>query len=362
MNGQSIRVRFNATNGASPTLNVDGLGAKAIQSASGTAIGTGVLLANSVWDLVYDNSIPAFLVEGAAQVQTGGLANGSVTYAKIQNVTDQKVLGNVSGSAAAPSEIGFGTGIVISGGNITAPAIPVPAAFKNLSIKVATTTTVAVAADFVTVTDGTNYQTLAFSTTIDLGTTGAAALDTGTIATGTWYAIWAIAKADGTKSCIASTSAASPTMPSGYTYKARIGWVLTSGSVAQLYGTWQFGRRARYIVGLAALSSSRIPIAGSSGSVTTPTWTAVDLSGFVPSTASTAALCLFNASTSSSAMAAPSNNYGSSFSLTKPPPLVAGNAQLTNICGEFLLESTSVYYASAAVAAGLAILGWEDNI
>lgn len=65
MSGQRLKVRFNATNGASPTLNVDGLGAKAIQTASGTAVPTGAILANSVHDLTYDNSIPAWLLSGA---------------------------------------------------------------------------------------------------------------------------------------------------------------------------------------------------------------------------------------------------------------------------------------------------------
>ncbi len=65
MSGMSLRVKFNATNGAAPTLNVDTLGAKAIQTLSGTAVATGSILANSVQDLVYDNSIPAWILVGA---------------------------------------------------------------------------------------------------------------------------------------------------------------------------------------------------------------------------------------------------------------------------------------------------------
>lgn len=65
LNGQRLAIRFNATNGASPTLNVDSLGAKAIQTASGTAVPSGALLANSIHDVTYDNSIPAFILHGA---------------------------------------------------------------------------------------------------------------------------------------------------------------------------------------------------------------------------------------------------------------------------------------------------------
>lgn len=64
MNGQSIRVKFNAANGASPTLNVDGLGAKAINIDTSTAVPTGMIRANSVLSLVYDNSNSCFLIVG----------------------------------------------------------------------------------------------------------------------------------------------------------------------------------------------------------------------------------------------------------------------------------------------------------
>lgn len=63
LSGNTLTVRFNATNGAAPTLNVDSLGAKNIQTASGTAVATGALLADSVHRLTYDNSIPAFLLQ-----------------------------------------------------------------------------------------------------------------------------------------------------------------------------------------------------------------------------------------------------------------------------------------------------------
>lgn len=50
-------------------------------------------------------------------------------------------------------------------------------------------------------------------------------LDTGSEATSTWYACWAIAKADGTIDYLFSLSATAPTMPTGYVYKVRIGWI-----------------------------------------------------------------------------------------------------------------------------------------
>lgn len=62
--GISITLRMDETNGASPTLNVDSLGARAIQSASGVAIGTGRLLAGGVYTFVYSTSAVAWIVHG----------------------------------------------------------------------------------------------------------------------------------------------------------------------------------------------------------------------------------------------------------------------------------------------------------
>src|ERR1700751_604490 len=43
MSGAMLAVRFHAANGAAATLNVDGLGAKPLQSASGVTLGPGII-------------------------------------------------------------------------------------------------------------------------------------------------------------------------------------------------------------------------------------------------------------------------------------------------------------------------------
>lgn len=55
-------------------------------------------------------------------------------------------------------------------------------------------------------------------------------LDTGAKANNTWYHIFLIGKTDGTVDLLASTSYASPTLPSGYTFKRRRGSIRTDGS------------------------------------------------------------------------------------------------------------------------------------
>jgi hypothetical protein len=68
------------------------------------------------------------------------------------------------------------------------------------------------------------------SETVDITASGVNGLDTGSEAGSTWYHIWAIAKADGTKDCLLSTSATAPTLPAGYTYKAYLGAVYNNAS------------------------------------------------------------------------------------------------------------------------------------
>jgi len=62
---QSLRLLWSLTCATTPTLNVDGLGAKNIVSTVGTNIGAGALLANCVYDVVYDNNNSVFIVIGA---------------------------------------------------------------------------------------------------------------------------------------------------------------------------------------------------------------------------------------------------------------------------------------------------------
>lgn len=56
----------------------------------------------------------------ANAVGTAEIANSAVSYAKVQNVTAARLLGNPTGSAAAPSEITLGTNLSFSGTTLNA--------------------------------------------------------------------------------------------------------------------------------------------------------------------------------------------------------------------------------------------------
>lgn len=344
-----------------------------------TGVGAGALTAGGVQALAFSAAgvtVPGdFTVMGTTNIT---LANASVTYAKIQNVGASKLLGNPTASPATVSEITLGSGLLFSGTALTAPAFPATANFTNLSIKVATNTTVAYSASYVVVSDGSSTQTLPFSGTIDLGTTGANALDTGTIAVDKSYAVWFIAKTDGTAAALASLSFTSPTMPTGYTFKARMGAVSTIHASATLYGTWQLGRWAQYVVGLAQTAVTPNIVNGVSGggssySNTSPTLVGVTVTGngkFVPVTASrihVVATNVWKNQTISKVLVAPSISYGGANNGPNGSNGMQYPIALTGSTDAFaqaiiLLESANIAWVSDATGGAVGCLGWEDNI
>lgn len=200
----------------------------------------------------------------------------------------------------------------------------------------------------------TGFSTLNINITVN----GAGALDTGTVAPNTWYALFVIQKADGTTAALCSLSATAPTMPTDYLYKARVGWALTDSS-SHLYRVLQKGRRAQY-----TLPPLRLMISGSQGNPTTGTYVAVAVGAFVPPTASVIRLVCFNTNDGAGSMiVAPNNGYGNYLSITNTPPVVLDTVASVNssVIAELVLESGNIYEAGT-IDTGVFCLGWEDNL
>ena len=108
---------------------------------------------------------------------------------------------------------------------------------RNLAINSDGLHTITITADGIIVQDPSNVsQALRnVNTTIVSTNSGAGGLDTGSMASSTWYYIWAIAKADGTTAAMLSLSSTAPTMPTGYTYKSLIGTALNQPSANLMY-------------------------------------------------------------------------------------------------------------------------------
>jgi len=104
--------------------------------------------------------------------------------------------------------------------------------------------------------DSTNVAMMTVAAgTIDCATTGANGLDTGTLGNSTWYHVYAIGKTDGTTALLASTSAATPTMPSGYTLKRWLWAVKTDGS-AHILPYVQDGDICQWVTPVADISAA----------------------------------------------------------------------------------------------------------
>jgi len=333
IDGQLCFVRASAANATTtPTFAPNGLTAHTITKYGGQPLVAG--------------DIPAALAECVFRYDLANTRWELLNPTVGKNIANGTVLGNVSGGAGPPVAI--------------SPPTSPAGAFKNLSIKVASNTTVALAADGVVTTDGTAFLQVAPNSTINLATTGTNALDTGVIAIDTWYSIWAIAKSDGTVAGLASTSATAPTMPSGYTFKARLGWVRTIHSSAILYGTWQLGRKAQYVVGLA--QTSVLPVMKNIGA---SAWTAISVTPFVPSTASEIVVIggVLSNSTTGLVLLAPNNSYATDGQSGFAAIFGIQSGIPVSISCQMLLESTNIYYGAAAVASvNIACAGWVDNI
>lgn len=118
------------------------------------------------------------------------------------------------------------------------PAIPTVPGFgnalkANLAVATISTVQVNVTADILSVQGVVfpNGSIGAISLTPNISVSGLNGLDTGAVSANTWYAVHAIAKADGSGLAgLFSLSPTAPLLPAGYTKFRRVGWVRANGS------------------------------------------------------------------------------------------------------------------------------------
>ncbi len=254
-----------------------------------------------------------------------------------------------------------------SGQALTASAvIGIQGGFKNLTVTGnAGLATATVVADEVMLETTGNAYTVArsVSLTINSATGGANGLDTGTVAATTWYSVWVIYNGT-TVAGLMSLSATAPTMPGGYTYKASVGWIRTSGTASQFVGTLQIGRRGQWIVDGTGVAGLPQIAAGSGGSVALPTYVATAWAAFAPPTTGQIDYVLSGTSSANGeAIIAPNANYTGAASTVNPPPGKLWS--MTNSGGSMrislLQESANVYLATNSNAR-IYVSGWEDNL
>ena len=233
----------------------------------------------------------------------------------------------------------------------------IPSAFSGLKITAASLT-VTVTSNYVALFNGTSFYTAAApSLTIAANTTGANGLDTGSLATN-WYSVWVIYNPTTTTVAgLLSLSATAPTLPSGYTFKARVGWVRAASGSA-LVNTVQYGNSATYVTPAQVFSGSN-----------SNTVTAYSLTTIVPATASAVGLILTssNADNQNAPRIGANSSLGlNSTSATVPPFLsISGQGGVSTAYSSISvlmpLQSLNVYYA-AMTSSLITSYGWVDNL
>jgi hypothetical protein len=239
--------------------------------------------------------------------------------------------------------------------------------FRSLKVSATgTNANVTVAADAIVLLDANGQADLRSNISLTAGLSPS--LDAGSVMANTWYSVWVISNVGngGNSDAIwCSLSATSPVMPAGWTHKARVGWIRTDGT-GNPFGFKQKGRRAQWVVAPGTnLTAQPVMASGIQGNVTTGTWVSVDVSGFVPPTASCIRGVVANsAAPAGTTMAHPNANAGAYNSLTLIPAVSVsiGVGSRTIMPFDFVLEGSSIYYAADQADSRAYSTGWEDNL
>jgi hypothetical protein len=238
-----------------------------LQSAGVIGFGTGSTLGGTISSTGINlNSGLSFQVNGA----TPPIPASFITYSNIQNETASTILGNPTGSAAAPSEITLGGGMSFSGTTLVSTINPLllPGYLSGLILSAAGSTgTFGIAAGAANDVASGGIMLLASAYTKTTASwvvgSGNGGLDTGSIANSTWYHVWLIERTDtAVVDVLFSLSATSPTMPASYTLKRRIGSMKTDASAhwlafTQTYDDFVWATSIQDASGTAFTSSSR---------------------------------------------------------------------------------------------------------
>lgn len=304
-NGMEVTIRVNNANTiAAPTVNIDTLGAKTIKHKDGSALAIGDLPLNYDAKLKYDGTDFLF-----------------------QNPENQMVIG-ISGMA------------------------------RNLVIipnSGTPTTSLDVDADEIMLLDTNGRGKLALSAnhTIDATTTGLNALDTGSLAVDTWYHVFEISNGT-TDGAILSLSSTAPTLPTGYTFKAYIGVVLTNGS-SQFISFRQEGKR----VDLDANVNIK------DGTFTINAWTDLDMTAVFPPTAKRIRVAFGTDNSAAEVGLSPRSDGAAGAYISFPSNTVAvdyGGAMPTARENHGTMEiryASTCYYHCRDAGCSLVGLGWD---
>ena len=340
--------------GTVPSHNVNITGTTTI-----TGFGSTAQLAFPVYNIVFSGALTltydgtAMILPGLANITTAANDSAVALYlgsGHWQIIDYQRASGT---TVVAATPLGGAVGLTIQN-NAATPD-----------------TKVDVAADQVVMlnTSGVSISALSVSVTINATVNGANGLDTGALATSTWYNIWLISNGTVT-AALASLSATAPTMPSGYTYKVRMGAMKTDGS-SKFLRSVQLGSWVQYKV-VSATNTAAIPnIAnGAAGtpSATAPTYAAASVTGVVPPTAThiaVQAMAQYGNNTFVRVQVAPNAAYSGGSSSNGPyydNENSGGTGAPNTACFVMQLEAATIAWTSGGTGGAINCPGWKDKV
>lgn len=246
-----------------------------------------------VWDSCASGTVCNVMVAGAMPFETpigtgfpySGLVGRTLYVGRSGQITPYS--GSFNSGGFKSGDLLQSIGVVVNSGtgafnvnsipNITipynAPTGVTQGYIDGLVTSYSTTTSFAVAAG--TARDDTDVGFLNLTSTMTKSTSSWAAgnnnggLDTGTIASGTWYMVFVIGKGNQDSVDVLFSTSTSPTMPTGYTLKRRIGAVLTDGS-SHFTKWYQVGDEFWWDVPVRDVNASNPGIAAVTRTLSTP--------------------------------------------------------------------------------------------
>ncbi len=199
-----------------PTLVVTTLDNITTANITTANVTTANITTGNITNLVVTDNTPTFVDN---TVNGADLIDNTITNAKFIDNT-------INGTKMLDNTISLTK--LVNGGTTVAQL----SAFKNLKVTTpADNQSVTITADKVVATDNTDTPKVlsTVSLTVNLDNAGANGLDSGSLAANTGYYLYVIDNG-ATTAGLASTSATTPVMPTGYTYKALVGWCTTDNT------------------------------------------------------------------------------------------------------------------------------------
>ncbi len=228
---------------------------------------------------------------------------------------------------------------------------------SNLYARYDTAAQILVSCDVVTLYTSAG-EPKSFSTvseTASLASSGAGGLDTGAEASSTWYYGWLIGKPDGTIDLLLSTSATSPTMPTGYTFRGRVTAFYNNASS----NIDPYAQRA----GLIQRIAQAAVLTNGTSTATTP-YASISLTADIPPVAKTVLLrgvLSTSSGTSFVTLSITGDSAGTYYIMQEQIPSVTTTGSISLLPEAIIQTASTIYYRVQGTNAQttITVIGWR---